>query len=522
MKRLLSAAAPCALLVLAHAAPALAQQPPAQTAAAMNQTEAAAKIREAVQKWPTLGRWAARPARSAFENEERTAAYFAALDANGDGKLDSADQALHHRIAVAMVAANAVGLIMAADLDGDGEVSREEAKMWSEYRRRQSAAGGDLGVPPGSAYGVVANDAVAEAMLSADSDGRISYAGAVAFARARLPVSKFRGWDQAAQIGDLLGFTGAADTGLTIDGFRAAVAQIQAAAPVSVNSRQMRQAEEDLRQAEEKRARAARCKMPAASEQAKVMLLSAREGDKFSPVAIGSQATEILTATIEVERGEQPIYLVVKTVRGTLWRFTGATERLERVVLHASETGGDEVNPQQTPLVGATGVPKEKLTFLTDMRCLEYFSRVPSVEATLAAGVVREGAGREPSIFAGYRVGGFVVPSGKVIEAVSGATIDPPISSDIDPAQVVASLPPVRFEVLPGALGLHQLVKSGALRPIGNNEYLVTQKVRLPAHLDNGRFLVQRGVPDPEGGRPGLCVVREETGKPVDGAVNCR
>lgn len=513
MKRLLSAVAPCALLVLAHAAPALAQQPPAQTAAAY-------KIREAVQKWPTLAQWAtARPARSAFENEETTAAQFAALDANGDGKLDAADQALHRRIVAATAAANAVALIMAVDLDGDGEVSREEAKTWSEYRRRQSAAGGNRGVPLGAAY-----DIVAQAMLSADRDGGMSYAGAVAFARARQPASDFfgRDRDQAVQIGDLLGFTGAADTGLTIDGFRAALAQIQGAVPTSVNSMQMRQAEQSLRQAEEKRARADRCKMPAASEQAKVMLLSAREGDKFSPVAIGSQATEILTATIEVERGEQPIYLVVKTIRGTLWRFTGATERLERVVLHASEAGGAEVNPRQTPLVGATGVPKEKLTFLTDMSCLEYFSRVPSIEATLAAGVVREGAGREPSIFAGYRVGGFVVPSGKVIEAVSGATIDPPISSDIDPAQVVASLPPVRFEVLPGDLGLHQLEKSGALRQIGSHEYLVTQKVRLPAHLGYGRFLVQRGVPDPEGGRPGLCVVREETGKPVDGATDCR
>lgn len=519
MKLRLSLAASYAALSLGLAAPVGAQQPEAA------RPESSETIREALIKWPTLQLWSMRPTLFARKAEEEVAAGFALLDANGDGTLDAADQQLHRSFHLARVAASWTAAVMAADLDGDGAVTREEGKLYSDYMRRTQMLGNggrmlEPQAPPGGL------DPVAQALLSADADGdgRVTYVEALAFARSTRPLtdSSLRIADPATQIGDLLAFAAPDGKGLTLDAFRAAVARIRsisAAPPTDPGA--MRQAREKRLQAEEQRARVERCKMPAASDGAKVVLVSAREADKFSNVAIGSQATELLTGVIDVEPGDQPIYLVAKTLRGTLWRFTGATHRVERVVLHASETGGSEVNPQQIPLVGATGVAKEKVTFLTSMDCMEYFSRVPSVEATLAAGQVREGAGREPVVFADYRIGGFAVPSGKVIEAVPGATVDPPFGPDIDPAQVVASLPATRFDVYPGQVGLHQLEKAGALRGIGHNEYLVTRKLRLPLGVGHARFLIQRGVPDPEGDRAGLCVVREETGKALDGSL-CR
>jgi hypothetical protein len=88
---------------------------------------------------------------------------------------------------------------------------------------------------------------------------------------------------------------------------------------------------------------------------------------------------------------------------------------------------------------------------------------------------------------------------------------------EIDPARVVSSLTAERYVVLPQQAGLLQLVRSGALAENRNGEFLIKQKIRFPAELHGAhavKFLLLRGVPEPEGDPGHSCVIVEATGAP--------
>jgi len=82
-----------------------------------------------------------------------------------------------------------------------------------------------------------------------------------------------------------------------------------AAALAAERREQQRLAVEAERVRKEAEARAG-CEMPKASDNAKVVLLSAYESDAVSTTTIGSQDSEVRTGTIEVEPGDQPLYVV--------------------------------------------------------------------------------------------------------------------------------------------------------------------------------------------------------------------
>jgi hypothetical protein len=89
---------------------------------------------------------------------------------------------------------------------------------------------------------------------------------------------------------------------------------------------------------------------------------------------------------------------------------------------------------------------------------------------------------------------------------------------ELDPRRVVASLPVDRYQVLPQAAGLLQLVRSGALAQNRNGEYLIKQKMRFPAELTGShsvQFLLLRGVPLPDGDPGHSDVISEETGEKI-------
>jgi hypothetical protein len=78
---------------------------------------------------------------------------------------------------------------------------------------------------------------------------------------------------------------------------------------------------------------------------------------------------------------------------------------------------------------------------------------------------------------------------------------------------------PEKYQVLPYQAGLIQLLQSGALKRVGNGEYLIQEKIRLPAGLYGGysvKFLLLRGVPKPDGDPGHSTVISEETGRPVE------
>src|SRR5262249_52455179 len=113
----------------------------------------------------------------------------------------------------------------------------------------------------------------------------------------------------------------------------------------------------------------AACAMPPASAAAEVILLGAYEPEAISTTTIGSQDVTVRTAAITIEPGREPLYLVVSVFNPTIWRVSGAVERIERLVL-TSNVVGPGLAGAGRPLVGATGVAAEKITFLQRGECI--------------------------------------------------------------------------------------------------------------------------------------------------------
>ncbi|TBW34080.1 hypothetical protein EYW49_18970 [Siculibacillus lacustris] len=94
----------------------------------------------------------------------------------------------------------------------------------------------------------------------------------------------------------------------------------------------------------------------------------------------------------------------------------------------------------------------------------------------------------------------------------------------IDPATVVASHPPLVYDVLPGLAGVAQLLDQGALARNPSGEYLIRRKIRFPGGMygaNSVRFLLLRGVPVPDGELGHSCIVSEETGEAIPGTAGC-
>jgi len=276
------------------------------------------------------------------------------------------------------------------------------------------------------------------------------------------------------------------------------------------------------------------CAMPEASDSSTVVLLGPYEADALSTTTIGSQETVVQTGSIVIERGREPIYLVVTSQAPIIWRVSGAVERLERLVLTSGSNGPESVTLNEPPLVGATGVPAGKITFLQRVDCLLHFSEASSNASIGAADTVAHETGKAPAIIAAdYQVAGFSVPSGQVRKnrPRSGPFVilrrfvsdlhdyHPGGIIAINPRRVIATQPAARYEVWPERAGLLQLVRSGALRPVrASGEFLITRKIRFPAGLAGYKFVLLRGVPEPDGDIRFLgttTVISEETGRPI-------
>lgn len=298
---------------------------------------------------------------------------------------------------------------------------------------------------------------------------------------------------------------------------------------------------------EEARALPDDCDMPPVADNATLILLSAYRGQAVSNAAIASQDIETTAADIVVEPGDKPLYVVAVSFGPVIWRLTGAVDRIRHLVL-AAQTHEDGER-RGAPLTGVTGLARDQVAFLAHADCLGYFNKAGRANAVLTAGRVRRHVGRMPDIVAaGEAVSGFSVPSGdtrisnpfslwrqiqdRPLLAFFGldnsslfrrdlrrdmTSTYPDGVARIDVSQVVASAPVDPYAVLPRYAGMQELIAEGALEDTGHDEFRIRRKLRLPAQLTSGIWLLPAGVPLPDG-KPGqMCLVSEETGRAVPG-----
>ncbi len=430
---------------------------------------------------------------------------------------------------------------MQADTDGDKRVG------WAE-----ASAMPGLDTPQGRAQAKSVEklaDSIRQALLlDGDNDGRVT----------------LREYEAAA---DALFRTVDTDSSGKITEEEARAFKERAREPVAAVSQEAAEAAAQKRE-EVKRetltrgeaAEAEACGMPVASAEAEVIVLGAYGPEALSSVAIGTQDKTVQTGIVNVEAGESPLYVVIASLEASIWRFSGAVERIEHVVV-TSGTWIARPESAMRPLAGETGLPAERVTFLKRIDCMKPFWEVPSVAAAKAVALVTEQVGKAPvKTVAHYGVSTFSVPSGAIESLKDQATGRWPLivvpgagalrieNNDggvtvrrepltpgaelkrynpggvvtIDAETVVASLPPEPYVVLPEAAGLKQLVDEGALTVNSEGEFLIHRKIRFPAGLYGGHsvsFLLLRGVPMPEGDPGHSTVVSEETGEVLSGPL---
>jgi Ca2+-binding EF-hand superfamily protein len=484
---------------------------------------------------------------------------FTRLDADGNGTFDQADIDLQVAITSAGMRSVLAMQVMGADLDGDGAVTERELRQRLEVQWRSNGSRSQPPRPgmPGQQERI---DQEVAKWMAADTnkDGRITWDELIEFAK-KQPGGRASAGYTAVSGKQLLELAPAGKTSITL-------AEIEVTATAffksvdtdnngTISLDELDKVRKDSYRAREEAARLNRtaasrvpCELPKPSDAAQVVLLGAYETEALSNVALGSQDEVTGVGNVKVEPGDGPLYVVLATYRPTIWRFSGAVERIERAVIVSTPIYNKDRKTAMRP-GGATGLPADRVAFPERAMCLSYFTDAPSIGSAEAVGRIKQALAKIPvKVAAKYKFAGVSVPSGKLdlnernplrsgtlisrFGNVNGGgagqalppgdtlerrllEFNPGGVADVDPAKVVSGVPVARYEVLPQEAGLVQLLNAGAIKRDSNGKLLITKKIRIPAGLAGAHsvlFLLERGVPEPDGDAGHSAVISEATG----------
>jgi Ca2+-binding EF-hand superfamily protein len=479
---------------------------------------------------------------------------FVLVDADSDGEITQHDVELHTVMEDVQARKNAINSVMRYDLDGDGSVTEDEIRRTLTYELRgqigraaaKKASKPEFPAAADAAAKQIDNMVGTIMALDTDRNGTVSAVEAAKYGRA----GRGRGSNgHAARASQLLTIDSASKGTLTLAEYLSAGEALFRQIDTDKDGVVSPQEVTDFHT----RAERVGCEMPAASEKAKVVMLSSYDTEALSSVTLGSQDNVIHAGRVVVEPGSETLYVVIATYSPTVWQFSGAVERVERLVMTSSRSGPNGGEPNQRSLVGATGIAQEKVSFFSKSNCLTYFHETPSSGSLQTIAAVRVGTGKAvETVAARSSVAGFKIPSGAIesvreqgngpliIQKTQGTLrvigntgnvvvqagpsrakdelnrFSPGGVIDIDAKTVISSAQASGYEVLPQQAGLVQLLDSGALTQNSVGEYIVREKMRFPAGLYGAHsvtFLVMKGAPYP-GGDPGhSCVIVEDSGE---------
>ncbi|PIO97396.1 hypothetical protein CJ014_20440 [Pleomorphomonas carboxyditropha] len=247
------------------------------------------------------------------------------------------------------------------------------------------------------------------------------------------------------------------------------------------------------------------CSLPRPSSEADIVLLGVYEGAAISDVYIGSPEKQTTTAEINIKAGREPLYIILTAIEPMIWRLTGATGRVERVVLSGPKRARS----------GAVGISVDKLSLADgDDRdvCVPLFHDIAPQQAKSIGDRIAATIGRAPDRMAAtYSVARLLVTSMDFEDAPVSQPLAPPGFDpeewraamqlapaglvSIDPSKVAAFAPAARYKVLPHRFGFAKPIPS------------------LPKGVRSGKFGLDLGVAIPEGSPARSSVVPEEAGR---------
>ena len=451
------------------------------------------------------------------------------LDTNGDG-LDPQDAAREQTLARTRERARLAEQLLAMDYNGDLTVTRAEVLEFTGGPEDRRAATADAAL----------------ARFDTDGDGTATLAEAFA----AMPEPRRGSGTNAAA---LLALDPNSDGRLTAPELTAIAARTfdyfdaDRSGTLSSDEAGAIRAEQRLvRQIREKRE--AGCSFAAPSPGARFIAYSPYGGQTISTVFVGSQDIETGVIDVTVTPGKEPLFLVLKTHDSVIWRFTGATDRIERVVAatYASVRRTGSGGAGGSSAVGVIGVPRGRVQ-ITGSDCL------PRLEdrQEIAAGVPQETLtalfSRKPDMIGAENPIGTLTLPALTIARFDARVMREPLPgfdpavweeamrfapggvSQVNAGAVIAAEPVGDYAVLPNIFGLAQLVASGHLTFEGppHSRKFTLQKplVRWPAEMNgalSAAFVKPEGIPMPPGTLGHSCVLTPEQGAKANWERVCR
>lgn len=279
-------------------------------------------------------------------------------------------------------------------------------------------------------------------------------------------------------------------------------------------------------------AEASACAVPRPGETARAVAVTLGGGEQLSTVALDRQDLAISIVDLKIDPGAEPLYLLVSSIEPVIWRLSGAAERIERIAVfgHRRSASGDLI-------AAVSGLPQDKVHFAATS-CLKVTDL--SGDERFATAIL---AATDISAQARSFVGGV---SKVTLPALVGTREDASPSAPIgfDPATwrdaigfwprgvatpakdaLVTRVAVQDYQILPGPMGIAQLVDQRVLRPTKNfSEYRIMRPMaRFPGGMEGAKlvnFVLPAGMAMPAGNQGHGCIFNE-AGQTIGMNANC-
>lgn len=209
--------------------------------------------------------------------------------------------------------------VLAADMDADGKVTKDEV---TNYFRHKNETADDATLARSI-----------EAFMSADSnhDNVIDYDEM----RAKTPQNSMGQNSELSKLEDLRATLAGADGPLTIPNVEAQARKVFALIDTDKDGLISREEFAEMRKRSGQVSfyfrsgdDASRCDMPKPADNDIISVFSAYDGAAFSTVSLDSQDEETFAAHVKIEKGDKPIYLVLSSFSPMIWQIDGAKDRV--------------------------------------------------------------------------------------------------------------------------------------------------------------------------------------------------
>lgn len=291
------------------------------------------------------------------------------------------------------------------------------------------------------------------------------------------------------------------------------------------------------------------------SKDSQLVLFGSYESTSLSNVTIAGQDDVTKGAAVFIEDGAQPLTLFLSSHSPMIWQFSGAVQRVSKVVAFGGNGGR---GGHEKPAAGVIGIDKSKLEFVKSGQCFRSFDKAASGEGLRAKAAVERMTGRAPDILLGKNeVTVLALPSGAGLDS-PGEGQDPEVlrqlieksgakfftvgengaltrldataeqeshRSDLlrynpsgimsfSASDVVSDAKVEAYEVYPEHAGLMQLKALGKITDM-DGQWRINEAIRFPAGLAgalSAKYLLPKGIKMPEGDVGHSCVMSEDAG----------